>query len=296
MRLLRRERIAGARPTCSIDSVVSAPAKEAIAIVAQRERRQAEELPPSDRFAKVQVAGPFSGLIEEFVEVQKHVGHGGPGGQLHSVGCARPAIRPASFRASSGLAAKRVARFFIKRDQPGSLVVARRAGEAQAKRIADLVGRGRPTIADEPPRQGLRGFHVDRIVQRYQGLQRRVRPRPPQGAHFAAGRIERDHRGIGVRPPPRRVDRAAIAVLALAGFPIHRAAECRDQPERRLQGPHRRAEHLRAQAGRSPPGSGRGSLRHRGGSAGRGRAGGCPGRARAAPARLDATTVDTRPT
>ena len=67
------------------------------------------------------------------------------------------------------------------------------------------------------------------------------------GADLAVGGVEGGHRRVRVRPPPGRVEAAAVAVLARAGLPVDAAAERRAQARARLRRLDRRAVHLRAE-------------------------------------------------
>src|SRR5438105_1410504 len=89
--------------------------------------------------------------------------------------------------------------------------------------------RARTGNARDPSSQSLRGFNIDRIIQRNQRLEGRIASWPAEGAHFAVWRVERRHRRIRTRAPPLDIQRAAIPVLALAVLPIQRAAERRAQ-------------------------------------------------------------------
>ena len=74
----------------------------------------------------------------------------------------------------------------------------------------------------------LRGLEVDGIVQHDERSKRRVRAHAPHRAGLAARRVERDERGIRRAAAQEGVDRAAVAVLALARPP--RVARVDDLP------------------------------------------------------------------
>ena len=98
----------------------------------------------------------------------------------------------------------------------------------------------------DPTREGLRRLHIDGIVQRHERLQGSVRTFAPHRANFPARRIERNHRRIGIRPPPRGIKTAPVAIFARAVLPIQRAPEGGAHPHFWLRRIHGRSVHFTA--------------------------------------------------
>src|SRR5262245_22803711 len=74
---------------------------------------------------------------------------------------------------------------------------------------------GRISSVQSILRQMSRGFDERRIVQRRQGLERRVGPFATDGTHFAAGRVEDIEERWRSAALPEGVQTAAVQVLAL---------------------------------------------------------------------------------
>ena len=107
----------------------------------------------------------------------------------------------------------------------------------------------RPCIAangNHPTAQCARGLERCRIVQKGQGLERRVRADAADGAVLAARRVERHEARIGRGAAPERIQAAPIAILTGARCPL--VAVVRHVPDAvGLHREHARAEHLRAE-------------------------------------------------
>ena len=115
----------------------------------------------------------------------------GPSGSVASLLGLRPGRSPNA--AQGGL---------VQLHEPSSSRRSAVAGQAEPEPEPGLRRRPSAPPRRDPPGQRLRGLDVDRVVQRDQGLERRVRPGPADGADFAVRGVEGGHRGIGVRPPP----------------------------------------------------------------------------------------------
>ena len=127
------------------------------------------------------------------------------------------------------------ARLEQRHDVPHLLAVGGgRHRQSRSPKRRPLLGR-RAALLDDPPGQGLGRLDVDRIVQRHERLQRRVRADAADGADLAARGVERRHRRVRDRPPPEGVQAAAVAVLARAGRPGPLAVEGRLPQARRLR-------------------------------------------------------------
>src|SRR5206468_1291780 len=93
--------------------------------------------------------------------------------------------------------------------------------------VAVAVLGARAPFTDDPPRQGLGGLDVDRVVERDEGLEWGVRPHPLDRADLAAGGVERRHRGIRHGPPPEGVEGPTVLVIPRARGPGPLAVEGR---------------------------------------------------------------------
>ena len=125
-------------------------------------------------------------------------------------------------------------------DQPVDLGGIRLPGEHESEATHGPLGVRRAPFPHHAPRQGLRRLDVNGVVERHECLERRVGPRPANRADLATRRVERRHRGIGITPPPGRVEGAAVAVLTVARLPVDPAAKCRGQADIGLRGMHAR--------------------------------------------------------
>ena len=165
----------------------------------------------------------------------------------------------------------------VERDEGLDLLGPRRPAQAELQAVAGAGCDARTPLAHDPPRQGLGGLDVDRVVQGHERLERRIGPDPPDRADLAAGGVERGHRGIGNGPPPEGVEPAAVAVLALAGRPGALAVERRLPQARRAGAGRRWARRSCGSRARSRPGPGRAPSRPRAGPEAHAPAGGCAG-------------------
>ena len=77
-----------------------------------------------------------------------------------------------------------------------------------------------PALRQDASAECLRRLHVDRIVERHQRLERRVRPHAANRADLAAGGVECHERRVRRRPSPRGVEATTIAVDARARVPV----------------------------------------------------------------------------
>ena len=187
------------------------------------------------------------------VQVQQHVGHHRPRGQLRGV-CAlrqraerlgrqllRRLRRPRGSAASSSSNSSTSVPHLLVRRRP------LRGTSCRPKRGAVLGRRRRPPSAIRRA-SAWAASTKHRVVQRHERLQRRVRA-APGGSCRSRGWARRTSAidGYGHRPPPEGVEPAAVAVLAVAGRLGALAVERRLPQAVRLRRIDRRAAHLAAQ-------------------------------------------------
>ena len=159
-------------------------------------------------------------LGDRFVQVQQHARDDRPGGQL-----AR-GVAPAAASAVRRIVRRQFPRIAlaIRREPLRLLCRAAAAAPPSLARsalrdnaAAERVGRGASSSVAPPSSQRLqrqrpRRFHEERLVQRGQRLQRRVRARAAHAGDLAVRRVERLQHRIRHRAKAERVERAAVAV------------------------------------------------------------------------------------
>ena len=112
-----------------------------------------------------------------------------------------------------------------------------------------------PPSRKRPQGQGPGAFQEDRLVQRRQRLERRVRPRPADAGEVAVGGVERLEHRVRHRAIAERVKRPAVTVGAVRFVPdLGAVAGRRLEQETRRRREDARAADLRDRAGRWPPG------------------------------------------
>ena len=251
-------------------------------------------------------------LVHRLVQVQQRVRHHRPGGALGAR--VRWRRRPATARPSSGSRLRP-----SRRRQPRRALVARgaaaltdalsprpagcarkcascfsydatmrsisaergRARRHQAEAERGAVASRRAALVHHPAGQRARRLEERLVVQRRERLQRRVGADAAHRAELAARGVEGDEARVRRRAADERVEAAAVPVFACARDPLLVAV--RVVPDALgLRREDARAADLRAEQARSPRAPRRAASRLPCGSAGRARAGGCRGRARAA--------------
>ena len=188
-----------------------------------------------------------------------------------------------SFFAASGSAAYSRCSRSSAGDQDRPLLRGRLAGQDEPKRQLDPFFRGRAGGRQHALGHGAGGLDVGRVVQRRQGVQRRVGADLLHRADLPAGRVEELRRPDD--PPPERVEAPAVERVAVVLLVL--ASSRTSPPPRsplRLVRLDRRAADLVRPAARWRPAPGRGASTTAAGTAARGPAAGSPGRARPAPA------------
>ena len=234
----------------------------------------------------VKTPSRFKSTLATVVQAARSAGSM-PGGRGPSGSVARDAaaVRSLPYRSYSA---------GVEGDQGLDLLGPGRPAQAELQAVASAGRDGRTPVADDPPRQGLGGLDINRIIQGHERLERRVGPHPADRADLAAGGVEHGHRGIRNGPPPERVKAAAVTVLALARRPGALAVEG-GLPQARPAGAGRRwARRACGSRDRSRPGPGRGPSRPRAGLEAHAPADGFAGPSREARAG-PSTTGDTSP-
>ena len=95
-----------------------------------------------------------------------------------------------------------------------------RPGQAEAKRIFDLLARIGTALEQDALRQHSRRFQQGRFVQCGQRLQGGVGARTARNANLAARGVERREGWIGADPPPEGVEGAPVKLRPLARGPF----------------------------------------------------------------------------
>ena len=112
-----------------------------------------------------------------------------------------------------------------------------------------------PPSFKRPQRQRPGAFQVDRLVQRREGLQRRIRPRAAHAGEVAIGGVERLKHRVRHRAIAKRVEGTAVSFGPGRLVPdLGPVAGRRLEQERRRGRADARAADLRRRAARSPPG------------------------------------------
>ena len=225
-------------------------------------------------------------LIQRFVQVQQHVADHGPGRQLGRV--VRLVGLDARWWPSSRPLRIGLVMLTLRFEQCRSIARLRSAVGCRASTWRNAyVARAAVSAAScshDSPRQRLGRFDVNRIVQQRERRHRRVRGDAANRARFAARGVERHRRRVRTRPPPERVQPAAIAVVALRWSSSGR--RCTPPATRRPAAAASRS--ARRSCVLNKPGNGqapgRESARPTVGAAARGKSADCPDRRRASPA------------
>src|SRR5688500_5334100 len=96
----------------------------------------------------------------------------------------------------------------------------RPAGSAKLPGKANSCSQVRPALRQNAPCQTGGCLDEDRIIRKIERLQRRAGRNPPNAEGLATGSIKRRKEGIRYRPSQKRVNGAAIAIVAGAGAPL----------------------------------------------------------------------------
>src|SRR5262249_43800158 len=141
---------------------------------------------------------------EGFVQVKKDIGDDGPRGQVldvHFLG-SRPKWFGGQVSRSLRGALKLLARSLEEHSQALGLLRTWRPGQAQTEAILGSLRDAAPTLGNHTAGQGLGGFDVDGVIERYQGLQGGIGAQTANVAHGPFGSVEGRHGRVGGIAPP----------------------------------------------------------------------------------------------